>query len=81
MPPHAFLFETRRIVGERSNKALAVPTAAGYEVVPTPRAEALAAYLLNLKDTYDYPEERKKNNPPANGGTAAATPAKKEAGK
>ncbi|MDD3179979.1 MAG: cbb3-type cytochrome c oxidase subunit II [Opitutaceae bacterium] len=65
MPPHAFLFETRPIVGERSAKALAVPAPPGCEVVPTPRAEALAAYLLNLKDTYDYPEERRRNMLPS----------------
>lgn len=60
MPRHAFLFETREIVGQPSPKALVLPpahaVAAGYEVVPTARAEALVAYLLSLKDTYAYPE-------------------------
>jgi hypothetical protein len=27
-------------------------------VVPTPRAEALVAYLQSLKDTYAYPETK-----------------------
>lgn len=60
MPAHAFLFETRRIVGEPSAKALALPSshapAPGYEVVPTDRAEALVHYLANLKDAYAFPE-------------------------
>jgi cytochrome c oxidase cbb3-type subunit 2 len=61
MPPYPFLFETRRIVGEPSPKAIrdlppthAAP--AGYEIVPTARGEALVAYLLSLKHQYDYPE-------------------------
>lgn len=60
MPPHPFLFETRKIVGEKSSKALNLTgefaPEAGYEVVPTPRAEALVAYLLSLKTPYDLPE-------------------------
>ena len=31
---------------------------AGMQIVPTRRAEELVAYLLNLKDTYEYPEAR-----------------------
>lgn len=80
MPPHAFLFETRKIVGERSAQALKVNTAPGYEVVPTPRAEALVAYLLSLKDTYDYPEERQKNTPPATRPEHGGAAPKKEEG-
>jgi cytochrome c oxidase cbb3-type subunit 2 len=61
MPAFAFLFETRRIVGEPSIHALhlgaGLEPPAGYELVPTPRAEALAAYLLSLSSPYDdYPE-------------------------
>jgi len=41
----------------------------GLEVVPTPRAVALVAYLQSLKDTYDYPTERSRNTPaPKQGG-------------
>jgi cytochrome c oxidase cbb3-type subunit 2 len=62
MPRFDFLFETRKIIGEPSPRALKLPApytpAAGYEVVPTQRAEALLAYLLSLKDTYEYPETR-----------------------
>ncbi len=70
MPPYAFLFEKRKIVGEPSPKALRLPAPhtpePGYEVVPTARGEALVAYLLSLKDTYTYPEEsRRLYVPPA----------------
>lgn len=62
MPPYAFLFETRKIVGEPSDKAIQkllppeYQPAQGYEIVPTDRAENLVAYLLSLKDSYAYPE-------------------------
>lgn len=62
MPSYRFLFETREIVGQPSSKAIQslLPANAqpkpGYEIVPTPRAEALVSYLLSLKDTYAYPE-------------------------
>lgn len=62
MPPHKFLFETREIVGEPSPKAINLPAPhaapAGFEVVPTERAEALVAYLISLKDPYAYPETK-----------------------
>jgi len=58
MPAYRFLFETRPVVGERSNKAVKVPAAAGTEVVPTARAEALVAYLQSLNNVYEYPEAR-----------------------
>ncbi len=61
MPPFGFLFETRKIVGQPSPKAIqGLPPqyapASGYEVVPTHRAEALVAYLMSLKHEFDYPE-------------------------
>ncbi len=67
MAPFPFLFEYRRISGQVSPLALKLPAEyahrhlldrPGYELVPTPRAEALVAYLLSLKDTYVYPEAR-----------------------
>ncbi|HEY9153704.1 MAG TPA: cbb3-type cytochrome c oxidase subunit II [Opitutaceae bacterium] len=61
MPSYAFLFETRKIVGERSPNAVAFGSPKeGYEIVPSARAEALVAYLLSLKNPYNYPEEAKK---------------------
>jgi len=66
MPAHPFLFEVRTVTGNQpSYKAIRLPAeyapGGDMEVVPTPRAEALVAYLISLKDTYDYPEERSRN--------------------
>jgi cytochrome c oxidase cbb3-type subunit 2 len=53
MPPYPFLFEVRKITGAPSGKALSAlgeyAPPEGYEVVPTPRAEALVAYLMSLR--------------------------------
>ena len=70
MPAYPFLFDLRRTGSAQSSPLALALTGraappAGYEVVPTRRAQALAAYLLSLKDTYDYPVERAKNTPPA----------------
>lgn len=54
MPPHPFLFETRKIVGQPSPEALDVPgVEKGYEIVPSDDAKALVAYLKSLDRTYD----------------------------
>lgn len=58
MPAYRFLFEKHQIVGESSAKALKGGAPAGYELVPTHRAEALVAYLLSLKQTYEFSEAR-----------------------
>lgn len=59
-PSYRFLFQNRAIVGERSVTALNLvdnlAPRAGHEIVPTRRAEALVAYLLNLKQGFEYPE-------------------------
>jgi len=57
MPSYRFLFEERKILGQRSDYALK-DAPAGYEVVPTPRAMALIAYLQSLNNVYEYPEAR-----------------------
>lgn len=60
MPPHAFLYELRKVMGTSSPNR--VPLSGvhappdGFEVVPTSRADALVAYLLSLKTPYDLPE-------------------------
>ena len=62
MPSYRFLFEKRQIGSgaQPSEKALTLTgrlePAAGCDIVPSARAEALAAYLVSLKTTYDYPE-------------------------
>jgi cbb3-type cytochrome oxidase cytochrome c subunit len=53
MPPFRYLFELRKIAGSPSPDALQFPKdfalPAGCEVVPTPEAKQLAAYLLSLR--------------------------------
>ncbi len=68
MPAHKFLYEVRSLSGSQpSYKALKLSgkhaPAEGSEVVPTYRAEALVAYLMSLKDTYNYPDEEGLNAP------------------
>jgi len=58
MPAYRFLFAQRKIVGEPSAKALVGGARAGHQLVPTPQAEALVAYLLSLKQTYEFAEAR-----------------------
>ncbi len=76
MPPFAFLFETRPIIGQPSPKAIKLPAphtpTPGHEVVPGARAEALVAYLLSLKDTYAYPETFNYVSEPAPTGKESA---------
>lgn len=63
MPPHRFLYETRKIVGDPSPKAVQsllpenYQPAPGYEIVLKQRGDDLIAYLLSLKDPELYPEE------------------------
>ena len=53
MPPFRYLFRVQKIGGEPSPDALNLPKGfappAGYEVVPTAKAQELAAYLLSLQ--------------------------------
>ena len=62
MPQYAFLYETRAIEGTASVNAVQFAAEseyapkAGYEVVPTQRAEALVEYLLSLQLNYSLPE-------------------------
>jgi cytochrome c oxidase cbb3-type subunit 2 len=61
-PSYRFLFDKRKVVGERADHALNftdnLAAGHGYEIVPTRGAEALVAYLLSLKNGYEYPEAR-----------------------
>ena len=64
MPPYRFLFEKRKIVGEPSPRALTDlgddEPPEGYEIVPTPRAEALIAYLMSRTLDYDLEESTRQ---------------------
>jgi cytochrome c oxidase cbb3-type subunit II len=61
-PTYRFLFEKRKVVGERSDRAIdfvgSRDLEAGQQIVPSRRAEALVAYLLSLNHGYEYPEAR-----------------------
>lgn len=60
MAPYSFLYETRKILGQKSFDALSVPKdyplLIGYEIVPTDEARALVAYLQALDHTTPLPE-------------------------
>lgn len=60
MPAYPYLFEKRRIEGAPSPRALKLEgeyaPEEGYEIVPTPDAEALVAYLLSLRSDVPLPE-------------------------
>ncbi len=58
MPPYRYLFEERKISGQRSADALDVLPrgGAGYEVVPKNEAKALVAYLLSLDRSHPLQE-------------------------
>lgn len=67
MPSYSFLFEEHPAHAQPSPTAVA--RIGDREIVPTPRAEVLAAYLLSLTTPADYPPEKAVNT---------IAPAKKE---
>jgi cytochrome c oxidase cbb3-type subunit II len=78
MPSYTFLFEKRRtgVGAQPSQDALKLTgsqkPAEGWEIVPTTRATALAAYLVNLKNPYTYPESAPVAAPKAEGEASKA---------
>ncbi len=60
MPSFRFLFETRKISGQRSADALELggsdAAKPGFEIVPTAEAKALVGYLLSLDHGYPLKE-------------------------
>jgi cbb3-type cytochrome oxidase cytochrome c subunit len=80
MPAYHFLYEKRRISGERAADALklgerdAVPE--GWEVVPTYDAKCLVAYLMSLDQSHALKEVKATAAPPASAPAASsASPA------
>ena len=69
MPSYRFLYEKRRVTGERSADALLIKTSKNWEIVPTPDATALVAYLMSLDQTHALNEVKSSNvvTPPAPG--------------
>jgi cytochrome c oxidase cbb3-type subunit 2 len=81
MPSYRFLYEKRRIAGERSADALQLSSAdappEGWEVVPSYDAKCLVAYLMGLNQSHPLKDVRSVGGMPATGGSpaAAASPA------
>jgi cytochrome c oxidase cbb3-type subunit 2 len=67
MPSYRFLYEKRRISGQRSDDALKLTGDAappeGWEIVPTYEAKCLVAYLMSLDQS--HPLNEVKSNAPA----------------
>lgn len=74
MPAYQFLYEKRRINGERSSDALALTgddaPPAGWEIVPTYDAKCLVAYLMSRDQAHGLKEVKS-----APGAAPAASPA------
>jgi cytochrome c oxidase cbb3-type subunit 2 len=80
-PPYRYLFEVRKVSGQRSSDALTLVDPSmpgpGQEVVPTSDAKALVRYLLSLDRSHALPEATvAAAGAPAAPGAAASTPAK-----
>jgi cytochrome c oxidase cbb3-type subunit 2 len=78
MPSYKFLYEKRRITGERSADALklAGQDAPGdeWEIVPSYDAKCLVAYLMSLDQSHEL-KEAKLTSAPASSPAAATSPA------
>ena len=72
MPAYRFLYEKRRIAGERSAEALQLSASdappAGWEVVPTYDAKCVVAYLMGLNQSHSLKDVRSVGGAPATGG-------------
>ena len=77
MPAYRFLYQKRRIAGERSAEALQLSASdappAGWEVVPTYDAKCVVAYLMGLNQSHPLKEVRSVGGAPPAG--AAPSPA------
>jgi cytochrome c oxidase cbb3-type subunit 2 len=75
MPAYRFLYEKRRIAGERSAEALQLSGSdappQGWEVVPTYDARCVVAYLMGLNQSHPLKEVRSVGGAPPTGGSAA----------
>ena len=75
MPAYRFLYEKRRIGGERSADALQLSGGdappEGWEVVPTYEAKCVVAYLMGLNQSHPLKEVRSVGGAPPTGGSPA----------
>src|SRR6187551_2917811 len=75
MPAYRFLYEKRRIAGQRSAEALQLSGGdappEGWEVVPTYEAKCVVAYLMGLNQSHPLKEVRSVGGAPPTGGSPA----------
>ena len=75
MPAYRFLYEKRRIAGERSAEALQLSGSdappEGWEVVPTYDARCVVAYLMGLNQSHPLKGVRSAGGAPPSGGPPA----------
>lgn len=75
MPAYHFLYEKRRVGGERSADALKLPgskaAADEWEIVPTYEAKCLVAYLMSLDQSHELKEAKLAPAAPASSPAAA----------
>jgi cytochrome c oxidase cbb3-type subunit 2 len=75
MPAYRFLYEKRRIAGERSAEALQLSGSDapqdGWEVVPTYDAKCVVAYLMGLNQSHPMKDVRSGAGAPAAASSAA----------
>jgi len=78
MPAYRFLYEKRRIAGERSADALQLSGSdappEGWEVVPSYDAKCLVAYLMGLNQSHPLKEARLMGGAPAPAASPAPAP-------
>jgi cytochrome c oxidase cbb3-type subunit 2 len=81
MPSYKFLYEKRRITGERSADALKLTGADApgdeWEIVPSYDAKCLVAYLMSLDQSHELKEAKTSTSAPASSppSAPAASPA------
>jgi cytochrome c oxidase cbb3-type subunit 2 len=76
MPSYRFLYEKRRIAGQRSAEALQLSGSdappEGWEVVPTYDAKCVVAYLMGLNQSHPLKDVRSVGGAPTAGPSPAA---------
>jgi cytochrome c oxidase cbb3-type subunit 2 len=79
MPAYRFLYQKRRIAGERSAEALQLSDGdappEGWEVVPTFDAKCVVAYLMGLNQSHPLKEVRSAGGAPPTGAAPSPSPA------
>lgn len=78
MPAYRFLYEKRRITGERSAEALQLSDSdappEGWQIVPTYDAKCVVAYLMGLNQSHPLKEVRSVGGAPATGAAPPPPP-------